>query len=132
MPNAEWPLAASLIFGDTFHVELGKMLGMVPAHKKIDCNFSSGSMDLHVLLHPVTFEKVWINRYTANFKASSAQKQRIDRQNKFADRVSVPLSHALMLELDLMEDEPPQGSMDMHFNELKRQTELLRNEFTSK
>ncbi len=132
MPTAESPLAASLTFGDAFHVELGKSLGMVPAHKKIDCNFSSGSMDLHILLHPVTFEKISVNRHTANFKASSAQKQRVDRLNKFADRFSVPLSHALMLELDLMEAEPPQGPMDKHFNELKRQTELLRNKFVIK
>jgi hypothetical protein len=132
MLNAESPLAASLTLGDAFHVELGKSLGMVPAHKKIDCNFSSGSMDLHVLLHPVTFEKISVNRHTANFKASSAQKQRVDRLNKFADRFNVPLSHALMLELDLTEAEPPQGTMDKHFNELKRQTELLKNRFVIK
>ncbi len=72
---------------------------MVPAHKKIDCEFSSGSMDLHVLLHPVTFEKISITRHTANFKASSAQKQRVDRLNRFADRFSMHLSHAIMLEM---------------------------------
>ncbi len=130
MPSAESTLVASLTFGDTFQVELGKSLGMAPAHKRIDCNFSSGSMDLHVLLHSVTFEEVSVNRRTANFKASSAQKKRVDRLNKFADRFSVPLSHALMLELDLIEAEPPQGTMDNHFNELQRQTELLRNTFT--
>ena len=58
--------------------------------------------------------------------------QRVDRLNKFADRFSVPLSHALMLELDLMEAEPPQGLMDRHYNELKRQTELLRDKFAIK
>ncbi|MBI2925924.1 MAG: hypothetical protein HYY24_09495 [Verrucomicrobia bacterium] len=111
-------------------VELGKQLGMVPAHKRLDFDFSSGSMDLHVLLHPVTFEKVSVNRHNPNFKASSLQKQRVERLNKFADRFSVHLSHALLLELDLMEVDPPQRSLKQHFDELKRHTEMLRKQFT--
>jgi len=103
---------------------------MVPAHKRLDFNFTSGSMDLHVLLHPVTFEKVSVNRYTPKFKASSVQKERVERLNKFADRFSVELRHALLLELDLMEVDPPQRSLDRHFGDLQRYTGTLRNQFT--
>ena len=130
IPDAERLLTTSLKFGGTAHVELGKQLGMVPAHKRLDFNFSSGSMDLHVLLHPVTFEKVSVNRHTPNFKSSSVQKQRVERLNKFTDRWSVQLSHALLLELDLMEVDPPQRSVKSHFDELKRYTEMLRKQFT--
>ena len=130
IPNADTLLATSLTFGGNAHAELGKHLGMVPAHKRLDFNFTSGSMDLHVLLHPVTFEKVSINRHNPNFKASSIQKERVERLNKFADRFDVQLNHALMLELDLMEVDPPQRSLKEHFSELKRYTDMLRKHFS--
>jgi hypothetical protein len=129
IPNADTLLATSLQFGGNAHADLGKQLGMVPAHKRLDFNFTSGSMDLHVLLHPVTFEKVSVNRHNPNFKASSVQKERVERLNKFADRFSVHLSHALLLEIDLMEVDPPQRSLEQHFNELKRHTDMLRKQF---
>lgn len=129
IPNADSLLAISLKFGGDAHAELGKQLGMVPAHKRLDFNFTSGSMDLHVLLHPVTFEKVSVNRHNPNFKASSVQKERVERLNKFADHFSVHLSHALLLETDLMEVDPPQHSLKQHFNELTRYTDLLRKQY---
>ena len=132
MTNADALLATSLQFGGTAHTELGKVLGMVPAHKRLDFNFSSGSMDLHVQLHPVTFEKVSVNRHNPNFKASSTQKERVERLNQFADRFNIQLSHALMLEVDLMEVDPPQRSLEQHFNELKCYTDMLRKQFTVK
>jgi hypothetical protein len=123
-------LATSLRFGEPSHEPLAKLLGMVPAHRRLDCTFSSGSMDLHVLLHPVTFERVSINRQNASFQATSAQKHRVERFNKFADRFNVHLSHALLLELDLTEVDPPAGSMTKHFNELQLYTKKLREHFT--
>lgn len=130
--NADTLLETSLQFGGNAHAELGKLLGMVPAHKRLDFNFLSGSMDLHVQLHPVTFEKLTVNRHNPNFKASSIQKERVERLNKFADRFTVHLSHALMLEVDLMEVDPPQRSLEEHFSEVRRYTELLRKQFTVK
>lgn len=129
IPNADTLLATSLKFGGNAHADLGKQLGMVPAHKRLDFNFTSGSMDLHVLLHPVTFEKVSVNHHNANFTASSVQKERVERLNKFADHFSIHLSHALLLEIDLMEVDPPQRSLEQHFNELKRYTDMLRKQF---
>lgn len=131
-----WPIAdsktlltASLKFGGDAHIELGKLLGMVPAHKQVDCNFMSGSMDLHVLLHPVTFEKVALSRHTANFKATEKQKQRAERMSIAAERSSTPITHALMLDLDLIEDNPPQNALDAHYSALKRHMDALRTEF---
>jgi hypothetical protein len=61
-------------------------------------------------LHPVTFEKISVNRHTANLRLLRP-KARVDRLNKLADRFGVDLNHAIMLELDLMEAEPPQGAL---------------------
>ena len=125
-------LSASLRYGGTAHLDLGKQLGLVPAHKRLDLSFSSGSMELHVMLHPVTFEKVSINRHQPGFNASSGQKRRAQRLNASADRFSRPLSHALVLETDLMEVDPPSNSLDQHFCEMKRYAETLRKYFDFK
>jgi len=132
IPDADRLLATSLQFGGNDHLDLGKIVGMVPAHKRLDMNFSSGSMDLHVLLHPVTFEKMTLNRHNATFKAASVQKQRVERLNKFADRFDIKFSHAMLLELDLMEIDPPARSLEDQFSELKRHLDALRKQFTIK
>lgn len=130
MSDPDLLLATSLKFGGDAHVGLGKLVGMVPAHKRVDCNFTSGSLDLHVLLHPVTFEKVSVSRHTPSFKSSQVQKQRAQRLNKSADRFATPLNHALMLEVDLIEVDPPENVLKQHFSDLKRHTDALRKEFT--
>ena len=87
-------------------------------------------MDLHVQLHPVTFEKVTVNRRNPTFNAVAAQKEKIERQNKFVERFNIHLSHALMLEIDLTENDPPYRSLKEHFSECKKHTEMLRKQFT--
>ena len=128
--NPDTLLQTSLQFGGDAHSELAKKLGMVPAHKRLDFNFTSGSMDSHVLLHPVTFEKVSVNRHNPSFRASTTQKEKVERLNKFTERFNIPLSHALMLEIDLVEIDPPQRSLEQHFKELNQHTEALREQFT--
>lgn len=128
--NAEQLLAATLKFDGNEHAELGKLLGMIPAHKQLDFNFRSGSFDFHVHLHAVTFEKVSVSRHNPSFKASADQKQRVERLNRFADRINEPLSHAMLLELDLMEVDPPKSALEMQYAELGRMTKILRQRFT--
>lgn len=127
--NPEILLATTLTFGGTWHIDLGKAVGMAPAHKRIDYNFLSGSMALHVVLQPVTFEKVTINRLAASYNATKSEKRRVERQGKFVENFKSPPSHALMLELDLTEAEPPQDSLGKHFEELKRHANELRQQF---
>lgn len=129
IPDAGNCLATSLQFGDQFHLDLAKTLGMVPDHKKIDLNFSSGSMDLHVLLHPVTFEKLSVNRHNPNYKSSSTQHERTSRRNKFADRFDINLSHAMLLELDLMEVDPPKSALKEQFDEVWNYSLILKEVF---
>lgn len=135
IPNVDALLASSLRFDGDGPMELGKKLGMVPAHQRLDFNLTSGSMDLHVVLQPVTFENVSINRQTAKFKAPPIFQRRAERHNKAADRFNIPLSHALMLEVDLSEAEPPQASSDslkQHFQQMKSHADTLRKEFSVK
>jgi hypothetical protein len=127
--NAEAALRASLEFGDKYHQDLGKVLGMVPAHKRLDYNFTSGSLDLHVLVQPVTFEKIASFRRAANFKASRNEKARVERHNLAADRTGGIPGHAVMMELDLIEFEPPQDALEKHFQELARRKSVLQKQF---
>jgi hypothetical protein len=129
--NVQDMLAASLKVGGDYHKEAGKILGMIPDHKRLDYTFASGSKGLHVVVQPVSFERVNLTKQNAGFQASKIEKNRIDRRNKFADRiVNVSLSHAIILELDLTEDDPPEGVLlDKHFAELKQQSDKLRKQF---
>ncbi len=130
LQTADAALAASLHFADEKQLQLGKLLGMVPRDKRLDFNFSSGSMVFHVVLEAITFEKIAVNRHNASFSASTAQKERVARLNKSAERFSVHLSHALMLDLDLIEADPPQDSLKTHFEQLSRYAASLKKHFT--
>ncbi len=132
-PFAQVPdmLAASLKFGGDFQAELAKIVGMVPEHKRLDYFLTSGSKDLQVILHPVTFERVNLSKRNPGFRASGSEKSRIDRFNQFANRIGDALSNALVLDVDLMENDPPQAvSLDEHFGELKKKSDSLRTLFS--
>jgi hypothetical protein len=127
--SSEAALKASLALGDKFHLDLAKLVGMVPTRKGWDCHFTSGSMDFHVAVQPVTFEKVTVHKHTADFQASPQQRRRVDRLNMNTERFMGDFSHALMLELDLLEFDPPEQSLQKHFAELKEKSNLLAKQF---
>jgi len=130
-PNANDLLSASLKAGQDSQNELAKSVGMVSNHKKLDYFFSSGSKELHVVVQPVTFERVTIPKQNANYRANRVEKSRVDRFNQFAGKVSASLSHALALEVDLMENDPPaKASFEAQFDELRKHNEVLRKQFT--
>jgi hypothetical protein len=130
MPSTDAALASTLKLGDTMHADLAKVVGMVPAHTKVDCNFSSGSMELHVVVQAVTFERVSVSHHTAGFQASASKKRRAERLNKAAEHYDPTLHDGLMLEVDLIEIGPPKTSLENHFRELRRHSEALRMRFT--
>src|SRR5260370_31850940 len=80
-------LSASLKLGDDFQTDLGKVLGMIPDHKKLDYTLASGSKEMHVLVEPVTFERLNLPRRNASFRSTKGEKSRVDRLNQFADRI---------------------------------------------
>ena len=125
--RAYWPftspeaaLKGSLSLGDKYQTELEKVFGMVASHKQLDYHFAAGSYELTVNIQPVTFERVAVARYNPDFRASPQRRKWIDRQNKRADRIKAGVGHALMLLLDLVEHEPPSGSLPKHFEQLLR------------
>jgi hypothetical protein len=127
--SSEAALKASLALGDKIHLDLAKLVGMVPTRKGWDCHFTSGSMDFHVAAQAVTFEKVTVHKHTADFQASPQQRRRVDRLNMNTERFLGDFSHALMLELDLLEFDPPEQSLQKHFAELKEKSNLLARQF---
>lgn len=131
-----WPFAsvdeafaASLSFAGDFQTNMGKVVGMIPNHKKLDFMFTSGSKDFHVTVQPVTFERSVMNRQNIRGQANRVERERIDRRNIFAERLNKNFSvaNALVFEADLMENEPPAGaSLEKHFAELKQKTDEIK------
>jgi hypothetical protein len=111
-------LKASLALAGNWQSELSKKFEMSASHKRLDCHFRSGSYEFRITIQPVTFERVAITRLNPPFRASPEQRQRIDRLNKRADRIKPVAAHALMMDLDLIEYEPPQSALRKHFDQL--------------
>lgn len=127
--TADQAAASSLKMGDEFHGEMAVLLEMPAKQKHLDFNFSAGSCDLHVLIHPVTFQNINLQKQNAAPRLTASQRTRIERQNKKMGRVNFNLSHAIMLEVDLIELEPPVDSLDKHFSDLEKKERLLRERF---
>jgi hypothetical protein len=134
-PFAELPdlFAATLKFTKGFDKDLAKVVDYVPEHQQLDYMFVSGNRDFHIVLHAVTFERNRMSKRNVAIRSNKIEKDRIDRRNKLADRFGETPPYALVLELDLMENDPPQaGSLKDHFNELYAKTEELRKFFAIK
>lgn len=129
-PSIESLRAKSLTIGDNSHIELGKLLGMLPLQKKMDFHYSSGSYDFHVNIQPITFNNITVQKYNAGPFSTESQKKRVERLNAKNARVDTALSHAIMMELDLREFNPPKDSLQQHFSELKTKEILLQERFS--
>jgi hypothetical protein len=119
LPTAEKALAASVNVGGNFHLELGKMLEMVPIENDVNCLFQSGSKELRVHIHPVSVQATTIQRLAPGLRDSKKQKERIARMNQKAARLPGDLQQGLMLTLDLQHKEPPPDDLKEHFAELR-------------
>jgi len=128
-PNVQELLVATLKLCGDQQNELGKVLGMVPEQKKLDFTFVSGSKELHVVLQPVTFDRANLSKQNIGHQTNRVEKGRIERRNSFADHITknFAISHALVMELDLIESEPPaEASLEKNFLELVQKSEHLK------
>lgn len=132
LPTAEKTLAASVNIGGTFHLELGKTLGMVPIENEVNCLYQSGSKELRVHVHPVSIESAIVQRRTPGLRDSKQQKERIARMNQKAERLPGGLQQGMMMALDLQQKEPPPNDLEQHFAELLAQDSKLRDLITIK
>jgi hypothetical protein len=132
-PQFKDMFAASLSLGGDCQNEFGKAVGMVPDQKKLDFMFLSGSKELHIVIQPVTFEKMLLSKQNAGAQTGKGASNRIDRRNEFADRVNkiFTVPHALILELDLVEYNPPKDvSLDKHFADLMQKSDSVKKMLT--
>jgi hypothetical protein len=117
--SPEAALRASLVVGDEYQVTLERTFGMKASHKHLDYHFAAGSYEFRVNIQPVTFNQVTVARFNPQFRSSPEQRRRIERLNKQAERLEGGVAHALMLDLDLIEYEPPERpDLERHFEQL--------------
>jgi hypothetical protein len=117
--SPEAALRASLAVGDEYQVTLERTFGMKASHKHLDYHFAAGSYEFRINIQPVTFNQVTVARFNPQFRSSPEQRRRIERLNKQAERLKSSVAHALMLDLDLLEYEPPEPpDLKRHFEQL--------------
>jgi hypothetical protein len=103
---------ASLVGDAEGMATLGVGLGMLPASRTREYRFISGSKSLRVKTHPATFERVQGVLKNVVSRATDRQKQVIARQNTGVKRIlEQSLKHALFVDLDLTEDNPPENGI---------------------
>jgi hypothetical protein len=124
--TSEGAMAASLRLSNEEPVDLSRVVDMPARQRNIDSYFEAGSLDLHLQIHPVTFQSMTVQRHTAPPKATEAQKRRIERLNKKADRLNTSLRHGIMMELDLIEANPPTVPLVAHYELLRQKEEALQ------
>ena len=75
----------------------------------------------------MTFESVKLQHVHAGARASAETVKRVGRLQKKADRVGGIAPHALMLEADLVEYDPPAGTLPNHFAVLRQHEQRLQS-----
>lgn len=101
-------------------------IGMSASHKKIDYVFSSGSLDVNVVLSAMTFEAVTIQHLAAGVRASEKQQRRAERFNIRAENLRVPAHHAVMLDVGITEFDPPVEGARALFEQLRTIENLVK------
>jgi len=127
--TSDGAMVASLKLGKGLPAELARTVDMPARQENIDCHFESGSMDLHVQVHPVTFQSMTVQRYTPAPRATGAHKRRLERLNRKADRLNTTLQQGLLMDVDLIEFNPPAGPLAKHFKALTTKEAALQARF---
>ena len=128
--SSDAALAASLKMGKGLPADLARDVDMPARQENVDCHFAAGSMDLHLQIHPVTFQSVTVQTFNAPPLATAAHRRRVDRLNRRAERVNTSLRQGIMMELDLVEFDPPTSPLEKHFEQLRKKEQALQARFT--
>jgi len=109
--------------------ELGEALSMNLRHQSVAYVFNSGSYDLQVSCKPISFNSARPDPpQNYGFRATEAQKRRVDRINASAAQEQ-PCGYALLLEADLREWNPPLDGLQQQYAELQKQLAVLQQQF---
>lgn len=130
MRSIEASQAASLKMGKGFAADLVQDVDMVARQEKLDCHFAAGSMTLHLKVEPVTFQSLTMNKFNATPFATGANKRRLERLNQRSNRFDNTLSQVLMMEVDLIELDPPAIPLKKHFDMMQRKEQNLHTRFS--
>jgi hypothetical protein len=125
--TSERAMAASLHLGNGLAADLSRVVDMPASQGNFDCHFEAGSLDLHVQVHPVTFQSMTVQRYTPAPRATATQRRRLERLNQKADRLNTSLQHGIMMEIDLIEFNPPAQPLAKHFELLRQKEKALQS-----
>jgi hypothetical protein len=107
-------------------VALGRTVGMLPESRTRDYRFVLGSKHLRLKIHPATFERVQGVLKNAVSRTTERQQQAIGRQNTGVKRVlEQSLKHALFVDLDLTEDNPPENGIRQLVEEMFEKQPLV-------
>ncbi|MEI6809917.1 MAG: hypothetical protein WCN95_14460 [bacterium] len=129
MSSSDSALATSLKLGKGLAAELARDVDMPARQESIDCHFAAGSMDLNFQIHPVTFQSLTVQKFTPPPLATAAQRRRFARLNRKAEHMDTSLRQGIMMELDLLEFDPPTGSLEKHFEQLRNKEQILQARF---
>ncbi len=127
--SSDQAMAASLKLPKGIAVDLAREVEMPARQENINCRFASGSMELRVEVKPMTFQSFSYQRFTPPHRSTPTQLQRMERLNRKADRMDTTLGHGLMMELDLIEYEPPPAPLSHHFEQLLKKESSLQKRF---
>ncbi|HEY5741609.1 MAG TPA: hypothetical protein VIS99_03630 [Terrimicrobiaceae bacterium] len=112
--------------------EWADRIGMSPSHQKLDYVFSSGSLDVNVVLSVTTFENITVQRLATRPRASKWQQKRAERFNLRADNLHVPAHHVVMLEVGISEFDPPSEGGKALFEQLRKIDRLIKETLPGK
>ncbi len=130
--SKEQALEKVLQFKQPIHDELAKAVAMPPSTTRLDLNFESGKSELHVVLHAVGFENVVSKSQAVPFRTTRDQNTRIQRLNAARRDFSFLPTYAVLLEVDLMELDPPSVLLENHFTLFKDKVTVLLKHFSKK
>jgi len=128
--SAEEALQKSLRFRDALQDRWAKELDMISSGARLDFNFQSGNLALHVVVQAVTFENVTVQQHNVSFSATREQKTRVQRLQNSKRDFPQDIAHALLMNVDLRENDPPTGKLNQHFNLLCTKADILLKQFT--
>ncbi len=117
---------ATLRLGDELPTSLSRVVEMPASEGSFNYHFQAGSMDLNTKIHPATLETVTLQRHTSPPRATASQRRRAERLNRRSDRTDTSVQHVVMMELDLIEFDPPMAPLAKHYDLLRQKGKALQ------
>ncbi|HEX7860953.1 MAG TPA: hypothetical protein VF773_11535 [Verrucomicrobiae bacterium] len=111
------------------HRKLAKIVGMAPNHRNLDYWFSAGSRQLHLTLNVSSLKRSGPPQMRPSPIAPRLEKDRFARKERYYETYREELYYALVVEADLLEDNPAiDANLLEHFAEARRIAEIAKEQ----